>query len=96
MEEVRISENQALIYILIPAGIGFLLGLVPLVAGVFKRKLRLGFYGLIASTIGGAILGVILSIPAMAVFTWLIVRDRFVAEEVASEAPSNSSDENQN
>ena len=93
MEEVRLSENQALLYILIPAGIGLLLGLVPLVAGVLKRRVKLGVAGLIASTIGGALLGVILSIPAMAVFTWLIVRDRFVAEEVASDAAAAGSDE---
>ncbi len=95
MEEVRLSEYEALTYILIPAGIGFLLGLVPLVLGFIKQKVRLGVFGLIASTLGGAILGVILSIPAMAVFTWMIVRDGFVAEEVASTGPSLGHDEGQ-
>jgi hypothetical protein len=85
MEEIRLTTNEAILYALIPAAIGFLLGLVPLVAGIIKRKVRLGVFGLIASTIGGALLGVILAIPAMAVFTWLIVRDRFVAAEVASD-----------
>ena len=93
MEEIQLSAEQALIYTLIPIGIGVLLGLVPLVAGIMKRKLRLGFLGLIASTVGGAILGVLLSIPAMAIFTWLIVRDGFVAEDVVSNdeaaAPEN-------
>jgi hypothetical protein len=89
MEEIQLSSEQALIYSLIPVGIGFLLGLVPLVAGIIKRKLRLGFFGLIASTVGGAILGVILSIPAMAVFTWLIVRDKFVAEDVVAQDDSD-------
>jgi hypothetical protein len=94
MEEIQLSAEQALIYSLIPVGIGFLLGLVPLVLGIMKRKLRLGLFGLIASTIGGAILGVILSIPAMAVFTWLIVRDGFVAEDVVShdEVPASEDD----
>jgi hypothetical protein len=95
MEEVRLSEYQAITYILIPTGIGFLLGLVPLVLGIVKQKVRLGVFGLIASTLGGAILGVILSIPAMAVFTWLIVRDGFVAEEVASPGTSPNPDEGQ-
>lgn len=95
MEEVRLTEYQAFLYILIPAGIGFLLGLVPLIAGFIKRKVRLGVFGLIVSTLGGALLGVILSIPAMAVFTWLIVRDGFVAADVASDAPHVNADEDQ-
>jgi hypothetical protein len=96
MEEVRLTGNEALLYFLIPAGIGFLLGLVPLVAGLMKGKQRLGVWGLITSTVGGALLGVILSIPAMAIFTWLIVRDGFVADEVASDSPSAAYDEEQN
>jgi hypothetical protein len=55
----------------------------------------LGIFGLIASTLGGALLGVILSIPAMAIFTWLIVRDGFVADDVASDAPAANSDDDQ-
>jgi hypothetical protein len=93
MEEVRLTGNEAILYALIPAGVGFLLGLVPLVAGFIKGKVRLGVFGLIASTLGGALLGFILSIPAMAVFTWLIVRDGFVADDVASDAPPTNSDE---
>jgi hypothetical protein len=96
MEEVRLTGNEAIVYALIPAGVGFLLGLIPLIAGLFKRKLRLGLFGLLASTIGGALLGVILSIPAMAVFTWLIVRDGFVAADVASDSDSVTSDEEVN
>jgi hypothetical protein len=96
MEEIQLSQEQALIYSLIPVGIGFLLGLVPLVAGVMKRKLRLGFFGLIASTVGGAILGVILSIPAMAIFTWLIVRDKFVAEDVVAQNTPETPDGTKN
>lgn len=93
MEEIRLTTNQAILYALIPAAVGFLLGLVPLIAGIIKRKVRLGVFGLIASTIGGALLGVILAIPAMAVFTWLIVRDDFVAADVASETESTASDD---
>lgn len=81
MEEVRLSGNEALLLALIPVGVGFLLGLVPLIAGFVKRKVRLGLIGLAVSTIGGALLGAILSIPAMAIFTWLIVRDGFVASD---------------
>ena len=93
MEEIRLSSNEALLYMLIPVGIGFLLGLVPLAAGIFKGKIRLGVIGLIATTLGGALLGVILSIPAMAIFTWLVVRDGFVAADAVSDDQTNSSDE---
>ena len=93
MEEVRLTGNEAFLYALIPAGIGLLLGLVPLIAGLIKRKLRLGVIGLIVSIVGGGLLGVILSIPAMAIFTWLIVRDGFVASDVVSGSSSAGSDE---
>lgn len=96
MEEVRLSGNEAILLALIPVAIGFLLGLVPLVTGFMKGKVRLGIFGLIASTLGGALLGVILSIPAMAIFTWLIVRDGFVADDVTSDAPAANSDDDQN
>lgn len=95
MEEVRLTGNEAFLYALIPAGVGLLLGLVPLIAGVIKGKLRMGMIGLLASTVGGALLGVILSIPAMAIFTWLIVRDGFVAADVSSDARPVSTDEDQ-
>lgn len=72
---------------LLHAAIGLILGVVPLVAGILKKKVRLGFFGLLASTIGGAILGIFLSIPAMAVFTWLILRssDTAAASDEISE-----------
>ncbi len=59
---------------LMGAGLGLLIGLVPLVLGFVRGKILLGLAGLIASAIGGAILGVFLSIPIIALFVWLIVR----------------------
>jgi hypothetical protein len=83
MEEVRLNASDAYLYFLIPVAIGFVLGLIPLIAGVIKKRIRLGVFGLLASTVGG-LFGMILSVPAMAIFTWLIVRDRFVAEDAIS------------
>ncbi|QQS32245.1 MAG: hypothetical protein IPM50_11265 [Acidobacteriota bacterium] len=75
MRSTELLGDNALYYLpLIGGAVGLVLGLVPLVAGVIKKKIRLGFFGLLASTVGGAILGIFLSIPAMAVFTWLILR----------------------
>jgi len=86
MEEVRLTYSQAFWLAMIPVLIGFALGLIPLVMGIVRKKVKLGILGLIVSTLGGAILGVILSIPAMAIFTWLIMRDQFVAADAAGNA----------
>ncbi|MGH9946053.1 MAG: hypothetical protein ACRD6X_02515 [Pyrinomonadaceae bacterium] len=95
MEEIRLTYTEALLYGLIPVAVGFVLGLIPLITGIIKKKIFLGVAGLIVSTIGGAILGAILSIPAMAVFTWLIIRDRFVetSERPNESAPKETADE---
>jgi hypothetical protein len=69
-----LGENAVYYLPLIGGAVGLVLGLVPLVAGIIKKKVRLGFFGLLASAVGGAILGIFLSIPAMAVFTWMILR----------------------
>ena len=75
MDPNTITPQQALILgILINAGVGLVVGLIPLVLGFVKRNVKYGFYGLLASIVGGAILGIILSIPAAVIFSWLIVR----------------------
>ena len=82
MQEIRLSQNEALVYlVLIPAGVGFILGLIPLIIGIKNGKPKLGILGLIVAVIGGASFGFIGSIPAMGIFTWLILRDRHVAKD---------------
>ena len=67
MEEIRLTPTQAvLITALIHAGIGFVLGLIPLILGIVKKKVRTGVIGIIVGTLGGAILGFLVSIPSMA------------------------------
>lgn len=60
--------------ILINTAIGFVLGLIPLVLGFFKKKIKLGLFGIIGSVIGGTILGIFLAIPITIIFSWLIVK----------------------
>ncbi len=80
--EIEFTESQLMVYgPLINAAIGFFLGLVPLGFGYIRKKLRLGILGIVSATLGGAILGVFLSIPAMAIFTWLVIRDRVRPDE---------------
>lgn len=53
---------------------GFVLGLIPLVIGLKRGRKRYALLGFAASLIGGALLGIILSIPATLIFTWLVLR----------------------
>lgn len=77
MEDFTITYTQAYLYVaLINAAVGFVLGLVPLLFGYFSGRLKIGLLGIIIATFGGALLGVFLSVPAMAISTWLIFRDR--------------------
>ena len=69
------SSSQFILYtLLINGAIGFILGLIPLLFGYFNRRLRTGVIGIIASTVGGLLLGIFLSVPAAAIFTWLAIR----------------------
>jgi len=82
MDEIRLTPTQAvLITALIHAGIGFVLGLIPLILGIVKKKVRTGVIGIIVGTLGGAVLGFLVSIPSMAIFTWLILRKEIIATE---------------
>ena len=82
MDEIRLTQTEAYVYLaLIHAGIGFLLGLIPLVIGIRKGKSKLGILGLVLAVVGGAAIGFLGSVPAMGIFTWLILRDRHVAED---------------
>lgn len=86
MDPSQMSMRDVMIYaLLVNAGIGFALGLVPLIIGFVKGKRRLGILGLVVSVIGGAVLGILLSIPSVIIFTWLILGRSKVGENGASE-----------
>ena len=75
MDLSQMTQQQILIFgILINAGMGLVLGLVPLILGFVKNNIKYGLFGFLASIVGGAILGILLSIPAIVIFSWLIVR----------------------
>lgn len=56
---------------LIGLGIGFVLGLIPLLVGIFKKNTKLGIIGFISTFIGGAIWSVLALLVAI-VFTVLL------------------------
>jgi len=59
---------------MIGIALGFLLGLIPLVLGLIKKERKYAMFGFLGSLIGGAVLGIFLSIPVASIFTWLILR----------------------
>jgi len=91
MEPVRISP-YTLIYIWV--GVGFLAGLVLLLVGWAKGKTKLGALGLLASTVGGGLLGIFLIVPAVAGFLWLILRRPATTAPVESNVSDAGSFEN--
>lgn len=75
METIHLSTNEFVIaWALVNGGVGFVLGMVPLGFGYFRGRRRLGAIAIMTTTIGGAILGIVFIIPAMALFTWLVMR----------------------
>jgi MFS family permease len=75
MGEIQLNYYQTiLVATLIGVGIGILLGLIPLILGIRRKKKRLGVYGFICSTVGGA-LSSILSLLIVGVFIWLILKN---------------------
>ncbi|MBK6750390.1 MAG: hypothetical protein IPG67_10345 [Acidobacteria bacterium] len=98
VDPIQLSTPQAIVYAaIINAGIGFVLGLIPLLLGYFYKQLRTGIIGILVATIGGGVIGIFASIPAAIIFTWLIVRNSKPGMAVESEAvedPADSSTDN--
>jgi hypothetical protein len=76
MDNIQITIEQARNYIiLINIILGLLFGIFPLLTGIKMNNRKYGIFGFIGSVIGGAILGVFLSFPIAAVFTWLTLKN---------------------
>jgi hypothetical protein len=76
-EPIRLSTQELLIYgTLINAAVGLFLGLIPLCFGFFLGKRNLGIMGIVGSTLGGAMLGIYLTFPIIAIFMWLIIENK--------------------
>ena len=64
---------------------GAVIGIIPLLLGILKRKVLLGLGGLMLSTIGGAAAGIFLAIPAVILFVWLILRNQATSKGQSDE-----------
>ena len=72
--QIEITRQEFIYYGAIAgATLGFLLGLAILILASRKGKTKLGVIGLICSTLGGAISG-ILAIIVTGIFIWLILK----------------------
>jgi MFS family permease len=90
MNDVELSYREFYLYVIIGGAIfGALLGLIPLILGRRKNKKRLGFYGFLASIVGGAI-APLLAIVVTVVFSWLIAKGTATEPEASSQTDSNS------
>lgn len=88
MSEIELSFREFYIYVVIGGAVlGALFGLVPLILGRRRKKPRMGWYGLAASTIAGAFAPLI-AIVVAAVFAWLIIRDSGSADQSSSDKAS--------
>lgn len=93
MDPVELTSREAIgIVILINLIIGIALGLIPLLFGHFNKQLKLGLLAIAVTTIGGAIFGVFLSIPATIIFTYMIVRNAKADRAVSSSSETDDSE----
>ena len=75
MSEIELTYRNFYLYMIIGGAIlGALAGIVPLILGRRRGKGRLGWYGLLASIVAGAI-APLLGIVVTAIFSWMIVRN---------------------
>lgn len=83
MDPSKMTTQEVMMYAaLFNAGVGLILGLIPLILGFVKGNVKKGVLGFTVCLVGGALLGVILSVPAMVFFSWLIVRKKKEPVEV--------------
>lgn len=89
MEQVKITYYEAIAYLaLFGVAVGILLGLIPLILGFLRKERSYALFGFFTSIIAGAF-SPILSVIAVAVFTWLILR-RPKNQTASAETPVDS------
>ena len=88
--QIKISQLQA--GLLFGAALGLLLGLIPLILGIIKKKTKIGVLGFIGAIVGNAFLGLILSIPVVAFCVYLIMKNQPSATISDSEQKNSADD----
>lgn len=75
--------------VLIGIGVGVFFGLIPLVLGLIKKKIKLGVFGFLVSIVAGALWS-LLSIVTAAVFAWLILKKPSAQDSAVSESTNET------
>lgn len=89
MEDVRVTYSDLIIYsVIVNTVLGFLFGIFPLIVGIKSGNRKMAYIGLIASTVGGLLLSVILAFPAALICTFLAFRSK--EEPVAVDGSSTA------
>jgi hypothetical protein len=70
--------------ILIGMGVGFVLGLVPLIVGIVKGQKKLAAWGFLASVAAGAAWS-LFSVVAVVIFVFLILKKNSVGNSLKAE-----------
>jgi len=78
--QIQLTPFQA--GVILGAGLGFVLGLIPLILGIIKKKIKIGVLGFIGAIIGNAILGLLLSIPIIGICIYLILKKPLTTQPV--------------
>lgn len=90
METVRLTYQEVTTYFIIAnVVLGLLFGLFPLMAGMKLDNKKYGLIGFFGALIGGGLLGILLSFPVAAIFTWLILRGKTSAPAPKPDAVSS-------
>ena len=90
MNDIALTYRELYIYVIIGGAIlGALFGLIPLILGRRRNKARLGMYGFLASIVTGA-LAPLFAIIVVAIFSWMIVKDKPVQTNGVNGANSGS------
>jgi hypothetical protein len=87
MQQIELTYLQMT---LIGMGVGLILGLIPLILGIVKGKIKLAVGGFFASIAAGAIWSVI-ALLTVIVFVWLIVRKNPETNLAKYETPNENS-----
>ncbi|MBS1796867.1 MAG: hypothetical protein JSS81_23780 [Acidobacteria bacterium] len=82
----QITVNQLLI---IGAVVGAVFGLIPLILGFTKQKLKLGILGFFLTLIVGTFFSLLGALPVTAVFIWLLLRKPAEKPSAAEVSPEN-------
>lgn len=92
MEPIRLNTQEAILLLtLIGIGVGLVFGLVPLIFGKIRGKLKLGLIGFFVSIVAGAIWSV-LPLIVMIIFVFLIIRNPVASQPAVAvnEPPSET------